>query len=468
MMMTMKIKFKHMLFAIVLAGTFSGCKKDFLEAKPSTQIVIPTTLEDFQNLLDYDVVINRTSSLGLLSCDDYYIPTERDLLALTPTQQNGYVWSKDLFGGETNRVDWSMPYKSILYANSVLEGLDKIASDKGGNIVRYNSIKGQALFARAYAHFDLAKNFAPAYDPKTAGALMGVPLKLSASVDEIVPRASLEDTYKQIIADLSTAVSLLDGQFPIVNRNRSSKVAAHALFARLYHSMREYTKAEKHADSALLLYNKLLDYNTISTTATNPFTRTNDDVIMQSSIVQSEYNVIWANSAVNLSVDSILYSSYDSNDLRRSIFFTNNTATKLIKPKRGYSANTYAFSGLASDELYLIKAECLARKNESIQALNMLNNLLVKRFKTGTYRPFTISNTVSPLTTILLERRKELIWRGDSRWDDIKRLNMEGASISLTRKIGGKEFTLTPNSPKYTFPIPDDEIALGGITQNNR
>jgi hypothetical protein len=71
------------------------------------------------------------------------------------------------------------------------------------------------------------------------------------------------------------------------------------------------------------------------------------------------------------------------------------------------------------------------------------------------------------LEKILIERRKSLIWRS-LRWTDLRRLNKEGKNIELKRKLGDLEFTLAPNSPLYVLPIPDDEIALSGITQNKR
>tara|TARA_R110002033_G_scaffold36621_1_gene75228 strand:+ start:3737 stop:3916 length:180 start_codon:yes stop_codon:yes gene_type:complete len=59
------------------------------------------------------------------------------------------------------------------------------------------------------------------------------------------------------------------------------------------------------------------------------------------------------------------------------------------------------------------------------------------------------------------------VWRG-LRWQDIRRLNKEGAGITLTRTLKGENYTLPPNDPRYIFPIPDDEIALSGIKQNVR
>jgi len=71
------------------------------------------------------------------------------------------------------------------------------------------------------------------------------------------------------------------------------------------------------------------------------------------------------------------------------------------------------------------------------------------------------------LDTILVERRKELAFRG-LRWSDLRRLNKEGWGIMLNRNLNGVPYTLPPNSELYTLPIPPDVIQLSGIMQNPR
>ncbi|HEY0177744.1 MAG TPA: RagB/SusD family nutrient uptake outer membrane protein, partial [Pedobacter sp.] len=71
------------------------------------------------------------------------------------------------------------------------------------------------------------------------------------------------------------------------------------------------------------------------------------------------------------------------------------------------------------------------------------------------------------LRIVLQERRKELIMRG-IRWMDIKRLNKEGANITLTRKLNGNVYTLPANDLRFALPIPDDVIAFSGMKQNLR
>ncbi len=449
---------------LTIGFLINSCTKGFLDAKPSTAIVTPTSLSDFQQLLDYTLT-NKTSSLPQLSCDDYYFINDTAYQAGSPTEQNAYVWNKDLFGGQVARPDWNSPYLSVFYANSAISGLNSLKVSPTDQ-AQYNDILGQAYFMRAFSFFDLVKNFSPVYDDATASTDLGIPLKLNPNVNENEPRSTVKQTYNQIISDLGTACRLLSPNLPAQNLNRASKPSAFGLFARLYLSMRKYPQAELYADSALALYNTLIDYNTISKTSHVPFTRTNAESLFYSTYAGG-YNVPVYNSADNINIDTTLLASYAPNDLRRSIFFITNSSTGLIKAKIGYSAGGNTFSGLATDEIYLIKAECAARRQDSQTALQYLNALLVNRFTTGTYIPYTTA-TANILSTILLERRKELVWRAGLRWDDLRRLNKEGANITLTRVLNGVTYTLPPNSPLYVFPIPDDEIALSRIQQNIR
>jgi hypothetical protein len=96
-----------------------------------------------------------------------------------------------------------------------------------------------------------------------------------------------------------------------------------------------------------------------------------------------------------------------------------------------------------------------------------LNTLLRKRWKSGTFADRTASSDADALNLILIERRKELVFRG-LRWSDLRRLNLDGANITLTRKISGINYTLSPNDSRWVFLIPAQEINQSGIPQNPR
>lgn len=450
-----------------MAFSTISCERSFLDTLPSSNIVQPQTLDDFQRLLDNPLYVRFTPALPQLACDDYFFTSKTAWEASRhATERNSYIWAEDVYGGEVRIEDWNIPYTGIFYANSVLTGLDKY-SVMGKDSARYREIMGHAYFVRAYTYFELVKNFAPIYDETTAGIDLGVPLRLRPEIDEVVPRASVEACYNQILHDLELATQALSLTAPHPSRNRPSKLAAFALSARLRLSMRQYDKALLYADSALSLYDKLIDYNTLDTTVSTPFLPVNDEAIY-STIATAYPTSSYLNMGGDVSVDTTLLKSYHPDDLRFKVYFARLPLADGYYVKRSYNGSGITpFTGLAVDELYLIKAECLARKGNVKEAMAVLNRLLTFRFPADKFRPLVASDASEALSVILVERRKTLVYRA-LRWDDLKRLNSEGANITLTRVLGEEEYKLAPNDPRYVFNIPDDEIAASGIIQNKR
>lgn len=84
---------------------------------------------------------------------------------------------------------------------------------------------------------------------------------------------------------------------------------------------------------------------------------------------------------------------------------------------------------------------------------------------TGTFVPEVANDKDEAIARVLLERRKELLFRG-LRWMDVKRLNKDNANISFSRTIAGETFILPPNDDRWALPLPDDIIKLTGMQQN--
>ncbi|EHQ24298.1 RagB/SusD family nutrient uptake outer membrane protein [Mucilaginibacter paludis] len=446
------------LFLLVL----NSCKDNWLDVKPKKSLVVLSTLTDLQSLLDNSAVMNGNQngvspSMGEISADNYYLAYS-DWQSAVEIERNCYLWSKQIFNGNTS-LDWNRAYQAVYYANTALEDLEKITQDNS-NQADWNNIKGSALFYRAYSFYALAEIFAPHYKAATAGSDLGIPLRMTSDLNEVSARATVQQTFDQVIADLKQAENML----PVtpLYKTRPSKTAVDALLARVYLSMGDYDNSLKYADSALGLYNSLMDYNTLSLTAAYPMARFNAEVIFQSILNSSS---IWSS---RHKVDPALYASYNASDLRQVLFFKTNTdGTKFFKGS--YNAGTLFFCGLATDELYLVRAESRARKKDVNGALADLNFLLKSRFRTGTFVPVTAVDADDALTKILAERRKELIFRG-LRWTDLRRLNEDSRfAMTLTRSLNGTAYTLSPLDPRYTLPIPDDVIAANpSIIQNQR
>ncbi len=464
----MKHAFVKLAIILSLSFCFSCSKKDdFLDKKPSTSLLVPTTLADFTKLLD-NPNMNVSGMLGTVSADDYYLPSYKIWESIiTPYERNGYIWAKDIYQGSEDVNDWAIPYQQILYANIVLEGLQKLTYSAADE-AEYNRIKGHALFIRGHALFNLSQHFAEAYDANTAKSVLGLPIRLESDVTVKSHRANLQQTYDQVLADLTQAASLLPHKVPGTDRSRPYKVAAEALLARVYLSMRNYDLALQYAEAALNLYSTLMSFPTLSTSSIAPITALNPETIFfcNQSFIASRL-IATNRLAPNTLVNTELYNMYAANDLRKTILFTNSTIHQKPVFKATYDGTTRAFSGIATDELYLIKAECQVRVKNYQDGLSTLNALLLTRWVKNTFVNLAAVNKNDALAIVLRERRKELPLRG-LRWQDLRRLNKEGANISLTRTLDANTYTLTPNSSRYVMPIPAEEIRLSGLEDNIR
>jgi hypothetical protein len=443
---------KKILFLLLSGILLAACQKDFLDTKPQKALLVPATTADFRALLDNTLVFNVSPGLNLLADGDqvatdagwngYYLFQERST----------YTWDADIFGTETAE-EWNLPYRQVFYANIVLEGADD------------PEVRGTALFHRGFAFYNLAQLFAPPYHAATANSDPGIPLRTSADVTKKTGRSTLKEIYVQILDDLRRAKSLLPAS--TTYKTRPTVAAAYGLLARVCLSMEDYSLAGKYADSCLQLRSTLIDYNTLSTTAVRPFPRAspngNDEVLFYALALDYTFSL---SSSPTFMVPE-LYNSYAASDLRKAIFF------RQISPgnyrfKGNYSGILSYFTGLATDEQYLIRAECSARAGNTAAALSDLNTLLSKRWKTGTFTPLTAVNAGDALALILQERHKELIMRG-LRWGDLRRLNSDPRfSITLTRQLKGQSYQLQPGSRRYTYPVPPDEMKLNPIPQNER
>jgi len=447
-------------WVVVLMGL--GCtRSQFLNARPSSTLVIPKTIPELQALID-SYYMNETPALSETSTDDYIITDANVFKSLSIKDQNTYIWAKDIFNGQGNDPDWNEMYQNVLASNVILDQLGVVERNTS-NASDWDNIKGAALFVRAYQFWNLAQVFAPPYDSSTAAGDLGISVRLTSDINAPITRASVKDTYSQIIDDLEVSTSLLPSNFSSTFRNRPSKPAAFALLARVFLSMRAYAQAYLYADSALQLYSTLMNFNSNTTTTSIPFSNTNPEVLYQSNIIQTEQVLYHLRFQLpGYTVDTNLYKSYSPNDLRAYFYFTPKPTNIFVKS--GYSGNAYIFTGLATDEVYLMRSESAARTGNTAVAINDLNTLLATRYKTGTFTPYVGLSPTDLLAVILVERRKELYLRG-MRWTDLRRFNKEGAGIVLTRSLGGSIYTLQPNSNFYMLPIPPDVI---GIPQNPR
>lgn len=445
---------KYLIWPIL--AMLSGCQDSFLDVKPDKALVVPMTLADYQAVLDNFDSMN-SPGLNLIAGDEFTASFQQ-FQSWEYVERQAYLWADDLYSG-AGSADWDVPYKAVFAANLVLEGAGKL--NPGPEL---SNLMGYAYFYRANAFYGLAQQFAPPYEAASARSQLGIPLKLTTDVTKTVPRASLLDTYQQILADLRQAAELITAES--VWKNRPSRAAVYALMARVQLAMGNYESAEKSASASLALSSKLVDFNELDPFAKLSFPNSPKDA-NQEVLYYNRMNFYLFFFTPYYQVDSSLYASYGSGDLRKQCYF-DTLADGTVFYKGSYSGSFGFFSGLATDEVYLTRAECYARLGNTSLALSDLNALLEKRFKNGVFKPLVAATAEQALRLVIGERKKELVARG-LRWADLRRLNMQEAfKTTLRRRHEGKEYVLVPGSPRYTFPIPSNEVSTSGIQQNPR
>jgi len=458
-------QFIYLLSCIGLLGCSKG---DFLAAKPDQALIVPETLEDLQAIVDNTAVFNGMQGtggsgivpvLGQAASDDYFFGRPNLYPNLHLFTKNSFIWDRtDVYGGLENISDWTLPYQGILYANICLEQLSKLSQEEQHSLSG-KAIKGSALFHRAHLYYQLAQVFAPVYQKEVAATAPGLPMRLKGDVGEVLKRHTVGETYMQILDDLHGALPYLPETSPYTTR--PTRAAAHGLLARVYLAMSDYPASLSHVEKALERQGELLDYNTLDSTARYPIPKDNRETIF-SCLISVGGGVVTAFSNSYASVDSSIVQSYAEGDLRKAVFLTRRTQAQSegMEFRGSYFGALANFGGIATDELYLIKAECLARAARMDDACTALNTLLSKRYDPDMFRPVAVGDQDELLGIVLAERRKELIYRG-LRWTDLRRLNLDPRfAVTLQRYIGDEWFELPPNDPRYVFPIPPNVIGF--------
>lgn len=448
--MKQKLNSIKLLVCLTAFYMFQACHKGFLDEKPAKSLVVPQKIADFQGLLDnFSTVMNRSPGLHVAAGDEMFVEP-KSLNQYQQEERDAYTWNLTAYPNNSS-FDWSEPYKAIFYANVVLDGVET----RGDNSQQWLELEAAAKFYRAWAMYGLVESFGDRYDPPRLRELQGIPIRIDPDIEIIKERASLHDTYRQIVDDLEFAKNNLPDR--VEYANKPSKPAAFAILARIYLSTEEYESALANAESALSFNNSLLDYNTLTAAATRPFplwdSDANPEIIFYSTILGQRFAIV-----ATTYVDSVLIDDFHADDLRRACFFRDRGNNRYTY-KGSYTGTGSLFGGLATDELYLICAESLIRLGRGGEAKRYLDELLSHRWVKGSYQPVQLNDAEALLRFTLQERRKQLFLRG-LRWSDLKRLNKDPRFRITLEKRGAENqlLELAPDDDRYVFPIPGNEL----------
>jgi hypothetical protein len=136
------------------------------------------------------------------------------------------------------------------------------------------------------------------------------------------------------------------------------------------------------------VYGKLLNYNSLDTSRPFQFANNMPEILYQANFPILG-NTLQGLTCGGCLVDTMLIASYAPDDLRRPLYYFEESPG-MYTLNGSYAGLIFPFSGLATDELYLIRAECYARANQVTNALNDLDTLMSHRVVTGSFTPYPV------------------------------------------------------------------------------
>ena len=229
------MKINKVLFAAILtsvmSGSFTSCSESFLDEELKTQYSTDRfkTQEGLDELVTgaYQKLKFKFNYIWGIQCYNMGVDEFTDANNVIPAWNH---YSQDLNSSETaaNQPIWDNYYGLVEPANILLQNLPQYYNTSSPT---YNTRLGEAYFLRAYAYFELVKQFG------------GVPLKLepSTSAETYFTRNSEEEIYTQVISDFGEAYRLLPERGESVGRINKYAAAHFLAKAHLFRASELYS-----------------------------------------------------------------------------------------------------------------------------------------------------------------------------------------------------------------------------------
>jgi len=480
------------IFALALVST-GGCKK-FLEQPPDQRTEVNSVTKVAELLTSAYPEGNYIPFMEASSDnteDKGFTYDDKDRFVTLP-----FSWrDNDSFDNDTPIAYWNESYKAIAAANVALEAIEK-AEDK----TAYMPYKGEALVARAYAHFMLVNIFSKVYDPATDNSSPGIPYVTQPEkvVSAQYTRGTVAAVYASIEKDLIEGLPLLKNSAYQVEKYHFNIAAAHAFAARFFLFKQEYTKVIEHVNaiSSNSTFAAILrPWNSRYTTYTSVEMRTNFTQASEpSTLLLIETPSSWARTREpRFGFGQVLY---------QRMFTTPNVTGATWAHPAYYSAiphwtflkwNEYFVKAsqnatigdpytivpvLTADEAILNRAEAYAATGQNALALADLNTFSSTRIRN--YNATTHAVTLAKIAnyyltadvkagltrTVLDFKKAEFLGEG-LRWLDIIRHKLPVTHETYISLRTTSSETLGPEDPRRLFQLPS-QVTLSGLALNPR
>lgn len=488
----------------------SGCEK-YLETKPDMRTDI-NSVEKVAQLLASAYPQSDYISFMEMASDNV---EDRGANIAIPALEyaDPYNW-RDHIG--TNRGStthyWNNAYSAIAVANHALAAIEEM-----GNGPEFQPYRGEALIARAYAHFMLVNIFAEVYKPGQTNNNPGVPYVTEPEEQVLVQydRGTVEEVYEKIEADLLEGLPLIRNSAYTILKYRFNQNAAKAFAARFYLFKGEWDRVVHYATDIFPAGDWVPNIRPWSTMLKN-YTANELNTNFNRSNQKWNLLLIEANSVLNRAVTY----RYGMGNKLRLMFVNNNVTGKRLNHTvwtrsgdpnyhLGKTSEYFYYTGpgiglpyiqvpaLTTDEALLNRAEAyvqLGQYDNAIRDLNMVFSTRTADWNEAVdgvtmQKALTFYNLLpsddeeegqepeegleqhdrekrAMLNVVLDLKKAEFIFEG-VRWFDVIRhdLTVEHNFLDIT---GHEEIRrLEPGDPRRVFQIPE-EAMLSGVQLNPR
>lgn len=474
---------KYFLTAAIAALTLTGCNRDnVIELTPYNQISEDVAFSTRENIVLSVNGMYQAAQIGLYNNANpssagrgypfgaaYFQQNDmrgEDMVNTAAFYAITYTGTWDPAGALNTVYYWLDTYRLINRTNLVIEGVTKAIESGVITAAEGNDYIGQALFFRAFSHYELLNFFSRPYKHTADASHMGVPYRIKASnslasieENESLPRGTVAANYTQLLADLNQAESLMTSKTTRTAKNAivyASKEAAIALKTRVYLSKADYASVITEANKLNGLYTLAADPNT-------PFANNYGNTESIFSLENSATNNPSVNGALPsqyngrslIAVSPVIWNqpAWLEDDKRRGPNLIRNTnGVRFSNKYKDTSTLTDASPLLRYAEVLLNRAEAKARLGDATYLAD-LNAVRNRSLATPATQQYTLFPTqVAAVNAILLERRIEFLAEG-LRWNTIHRLQQD--NLTPTNGIPAKYRNgQNPTPADYQIGVP--------------
>jgi len=459
------------ILLLMLAFDLTSCKK-FLEKEPVGRVSKGALFEDvngakvalvgsYRLMLDY-----QRSEFGMF--ED--VASDNVISISSASNANSVMLEAFNFSHTADDATrssyyiWQNIYATLNNVNNIINALGELKTKYPGQLAQIEEIEGQALVMRAICFLDLSKVFAQPYNYTADASHPGIPIPTKTpSPGAAVPRATIKETYDQILSDLNASLPYLVKYRNGGDQALISYQAALGLLSRVYLYKGDWENCVKTADLVIsdnkyrladaTEYKKVFNTYPVTPTKDNPSVINIETLFHLSGQIIEKVNAkeiisVFSSPAIaQYAASSKLVDSYTANDIRLSNMFKNvgpNYITNKYGETEFAKTQAYVIKVIRLSEVYLNRAEAkwnLQKYGEAAEDLRIIS----QRAHPGSTVVIDLANLKQEIAD---ERNRELCFEGHRLFDIVRRKE------NLQRGSDCNATVCSLNYPNNKFILP--------------